>query len=243
MSRGRRSNSAMRSRPIQFNAVYGPWRTMSMPGFTALEKRWLTLGGSLTAHLRMLGAVEVRITREAVGLPWRDEREPLKLGSRERAWIREVVLAVDGVPCVAAHSVTPLIASVGVWQAMRRLRARPLAELLYGDATVTRSALSSRRINARHPLYELGAAQVSGCLPHGFVARRSVFERQQSPLMVTECLLPAFWKRLTRDVDLETEAVVGRVCSHTQARDTGSHMAYPEDWQENRSRESHSTCA
>jgi len=214
-----------------------------MPGFTPHQKHWLTLGGSLTAHLRMLGAVEVRVTREAVGLPWPDEREALKLASRERAWIREVVLAVDGVPCVAAHSVTPLNASVGVWQGIRRLRARPLAELLYGDVSVTRSTLSSRRINARHPLYELGAAQVSGCLPHGFVARRSVFERQQSPLMVTECLLPAFWERLTRNVDLETEAVVGGVSSNTQARGKSCHIAYSGHSQENRSRESRSTCA
>jgi chorismate--pyruvate lyase len=168
-----------------------------MPGFTSYQKHWLTLGGSLTAHLRKLGAVDVLVTREAIGLPWHDERDALQLASRDRVWIREVVLSVDGVPCVAAHTVTPLNASVGVWQEMRRLRARPLAELLYGDASVIRSALSNRRINARHPLYELGAAQVSGRPPYAFVARRSVFERQRAPLMVTECILPAFWQRLT----------------------------------------------
>ena len=186
----------MRARPVHFDAAYGFWRTAPMPCVTVDQKRWLTLGGSLTAHLRSLGAVEVRITREAVGLPWYDERDALGLASRERAWIREVVLAVDGVPCVAAHSVTPLNASVGAWQAMRRLRARPLAELLYDDSSVRRSALSSRRVNSRHPLYALGAGQIPGRSPYALVARRSVFERQQAPLMVTECMLPALWERL-----------------------------------------------
>jgi chorismate--pyruvate lyase len=194
-----RSGCAQRARPSHFNATYGSWRARSMPGFTTHQKYWLTLGGSLTAHLRTLGAVDIRVTREAVGLPWPDEYDALQLASRERVWIREVVLAVDGAPCVAAHTVTPLNASVGVWQAMRRLRTRPLAELLYGDAGVIRSALSSRRINARHPLYELGAAQVVGRSPYAFVARRSVFERQRAPLMVTECILPAFWERLISD--------------------------------------------
>jgi chorismate--pyruvate lyase len=170
-----------------------------MPAFNPYQKHWLTLGGSLTAHLRALGAVDVRVTREAVGLPWRDERDALQLASRDRVWIREVVLSVDGVPCVAAHTVTPLNASVGVWQAMRRLHTRPLAELLYGNAGVIRSALSSRRINARHPLYALSAAQISGRAPYAFFARRSVFVRQRAPLMVTECLLPAFWERLIND--------------------------------------------
>jgi chorismate--pyruvate lyase len=154
------------------------------------------MGGSLTAHLRALGTVDVRVTREAVGLPWPGERDALGLAPRERAWIREIVLAVDGMPYVAAHSVTPLGASLGVWQAMRRLNARPLAELLYDDAGVIRSALASRRVNARHPLYLLGSVQISGPLPYSLAVRRSVFVKQQMPLMVTECMLPALWERL-----------------------------------------------
>jgi chorismate lyase len=198
----------MRARLIHFNAAYGFWRATSRPGLTVHQKRWLTLGGSLTAHLRAFGVVEVRITREAVGLPWLDECDALRMASRERAWIREVVLAVDGAPCVAARSVTPLDASVGVWQAMRQLRTRPLAELLYGDVGIRRSPFSSRRINARHPLYQLGVAQVSGRSPYALVARRSVFERQQAPLMVTECMLPALWQLLMSD--RETEASLGK---------------------------------
>ncbi len=187
----------MRAMPLRFDAADAHWRVTPLPALSACQKDWLTRGGSLTAHLRMLGRVEVRVTREAVDMPWLDEYAALGLAPRERAWVREIVLAVDGVPFVAAHSVTPFIASRGVWQAMRRLRTRPLAELLYSDSGVARSALVSRRVGARHPLYRLAAREVVGePAAARFLARRSVFERAGAPLLVTECMLPALWSRL-----------------------------------------------
>lgn len=182
--------------PIRFDAADAHWRVAPLPGFSADQKDWLTRGGSLTAHLRTLGAVAVRVTHEGVALPWADEHAALGLGPRAPVWLREVVLSVDGVPFVAAHSVAPLAASVGVWQAMRRLRTRPLAELLYSDSSVARSSLVSRRLTARHPLYRLAVREIGAKPPHGLLARRSVFQRHGAPLMVTECMLPALWAHL-----------------------------------------------
>jgi chorismate--pyruvate lyase len=174
------------------------WRDRPLPTFTADQKDWLVRGGSLTAHLRTLGNVTVDVTREAVAQPWRDEAATLNITPRTPVWTREVVLKVDGMPFVAAHSVVPLDASSGVWQAMRRLRTRPLAELLYSDSSVWRSPLTSRRIDARDPLYRLAARQTPHEKPHTFAARRSVFVRLGAPLMVTECFLPALWSFLAR---------------------------------------------
>ena len=182
--------------PIRFDAADAHWRVAPLPGLSAAQKDWLTRGGSLTAHLRTLGVVAVRITRESVALPWADEVAALGIVPRAPVWVREVVLSVNGVPFVAAHSVTPRATSVGVWQATRRLRTRPLAELLYSDSSVARSSLVSRRVGARHPLYRLAAREVGGLPPHALVARRSVFERHGAPLMVTECMLPALWTHL-----------------------------------------------
>jgi chorismate--pyruvate lyase len=181
---------------IRFDAADAHWRVTPLPSFTSDQQDWLTRGGSLTAHLRTLGVVTVRVARETVAPPWADEHAALGLARRAPVWVREVVLSVDGVPFVAAHSVTPLAASVGVWQAIRRLRTRPLAELLYSDSSVARSSLVSRRLIARHPLYALAGREMSGTRAHSLVARRSVFERHHAPLMVTECLLPALWARL-----------------------------------------------
>ncbi|MGI4860166.1 MAG: chorismate--pyruvate lyase family protein [Janthinobacterium lividum] len=130
-----------------------------------------------------------------------------------RVWTREVLLSVNGVPCVAAHSVTPVAHSHGVWKSMRLLRTRPLADLLYHDPAVRRSLLVSRRLNARRawsstdPLAGLpygaggdgggaGAARRMGSGRYPVVARRSLFERRGAPLMITECFLPALWHLL-----------------------------------------------
>lgn len=155
-------------------------------------------GGSLTRHLGAFGCVTVRVMRERVGTAWSDEARVLRVARRAPVWIREVVLAVDGVAVVAAHSVTPLNASRGVWQAMRRLRTRALAELLYADMTVTRSPLVSRRVGRAHPLYRLALAELGAARPHACIARRSVFVRHRLPLMVTECFLPSMWTMTAR---------------------------------------------
>ncbi|WP_197422843.1 chorismate--pyruvate lyase family protein [Burkholderia sp. ABCPW 14] len=183
---------------MRFDAAGAHWRETPRPGASSAQKDWLTRGGSLTAHLARLGGVTVRVTREAVATPWADEHAALACVTRTPVWVREVVLAVDGTPFVAAHSIAPLAASKGVWQAMRRLRTRPLAELLYSDPEVTRSALVSRRVIAGHPLFALASRALNRAhaAQHAFAARRSVFERHGAPLMVTECMLPALWRHL-----------------------------------------------
>ncbi len=170
------------------------WRIAPFASVGAHQKDWLTRGGSLTAHLRTLGHVIVDVTREAVDIPWRDEYRALGITPRTPVWTREVALKVDGAAFVVAHSIVALEHSTGIWQSMRRLRTRPLAELLYSDSSVSRSVLVSRRITARHPLYRLAVRQAAS--GHALVARRSVFERHGVPLMVTECMLDALWCKL-----------------------------------------------
>jgi chorismate--pyruvate lyase len=190
----------MSAMPILHDPADAYWRVAPRPTFTPDQKDWMTRGGSLTAHLRTLGTVSVSVTREAVDMPFADEARVLCVGRRAPCWVREVVLDVDGVPFVAAHSIVPLAESTGVWQAMRSLRTRPLAELLYSDSSVARSALVCRRLTARHPVYRLAARLFDDARVHALVARRSVFERNRVPLMVTECMLPALWSRLASPV-------------------------------------------
>ncbi|HLX02148.1 MAG TPA: chorismate lyase [Trinickia sp.] len=212
----------MSAQRVRFDAAGSGWRAVPLPGFTADQKDWLTRGGSLTAHLRTLGKVAVRVTREAIDQAWRDEAAALGIAARAPVWAREVVLEVDGVPFVAAHSIAPLAASHGVWQAMRRLRTRPLAELLYSDSSVARSALVSARLTQRDPLAVLAAREIAGPAPHALCARRSVFERHGEPLMVTECMLPALWAHLDARARGEggTVATAGRPAHASHARES-----------------------
>jgi chorismate--pyruvate lyase len=175
------------------------WRATPLPSFSAHQKDWLTRTGSLTAHLHTLGAVTVDVTREAVDTSWQDEWRALGVTPRTPVWTREVVLKVDGVPFVVAHSIVALSDSNGVWQSMRRLRTRPLAELLYSDSSVSRSILVSRVLTARHPLHRLAISQADAS--HALAARRSIFVRHGAPLMVTECMLDALWRKLAASHD------------------------------------------
>ena len=175
------------------HAVSDAWRVAPHPSCARIQKRWLKRGGSLTAHLRELGAVTVRVTRERLGRAWRDEVTTLRVSARSPVWVREVVLEVDGAPFIVARSVIPLAASRGVWRPVRRLAARPLAELLYQDKKVARSALASTKLGARHPLAALVKRDIDQPPLSALLARRSLFQRRGARLLVTECMLPALW--------------------------------------------------
>jgi len=129
------------------------WRPVPPPSLSALQKHWLLRPGALTAGLRALGRMQLRVLDEyAAGLP-RDEAPALRLPPRTPVWVREIVMSVDGVDSVAARSLTPLAASHGVWQGMRRLRTRPLADMLYHDPGILRTPFAVARVRPAMPLH------------------------------------------------------------------------------------------
>lgn len=133
----------------------------------------------------------------ADGAP-QDEARAMGIAPGTPVWIREVLMSVNGVDSVPARSLTPLGASHGAWQGMRRLLTRPLADMLYHDSTVIRSPFACRRLARPVPFH----ATARDVLPperrdHDAAriwARRSVFWRQGQPLLVAECFLPGFWE-------------------------------------------------
>ena len=168
-----------------------------------LQKRWLTRPGALTAGLRTLGRFSLHVVSEGIELA---RIEDNCFAPRTLTWRREVLMSIDETPCVLARSVTPLIASHGVWQGVRRLGRRPLADILYNDPGIVRSQFEISRIARAHGLYEtlkrahelLDAHGGPGLNTHiraqpTLMARRSVFWRERQALMVSECFLPDFW--------------------------------------------------
>lgn len=149
----------------------------------------------MTEGLRQLGAVQLRVVRE-----WEDTLQPdeawmLQRPERTAIWVREIVMAISGIDSVFARSFTPLSASMGLWGGMRKLQTRPLADMLYNDPEITRSAFYTSRLTAQQPLYQsLHSALPTVCLPaHELLARCSIFWRCSEPLLVAECFLPGFW--------------------------------------------------
>jgi chorismate--pyruvate lyase len=141
-----------------------------------------------------------------------DEAHALRLDRGTPVWVREVMMSIDGLDCVVARSLTPMRASRSTWQGMRRLRTRPLADMLYHDRTVRRSAFECRRLapgvpfhaTARDAVTDPGASPADAGTrpaaetPHDvgrILARRSVFWRHGQPLLVAEGFLPGFWDK------------------------------------------------
>ena len=176
------------------------WLAAAPPVLPPALRHWLFRPGALTAGLRQVGHVRLRVLAEyADGAP-RDEALAMGIAPGSPVWIREVLMSVNGVDSVPARSLTPLRASHGAWQGMRRLLTRPLADMLYHDSTVIRSPFACRRLASPVPFY----ATARDVLPAdrreqdaGRVwARRSVFWRQGQPLLVAECFLPGFWEEI-----------------------------------------------
>jgi chorismate--pyruvate lyase len=173
------------------------WLAAAPPVLPPALRHWLFRPGALTAGLRQVGHVRLRVLAEyADGAP-RDEALAMGIAPGSPVWIREVLMSVNGVDSVPARSLTPLRASHGAWQGMRRLLTRPLADMLYHDSTVIRSPFACRRLASPVPFYTTARDVLPANRREqdaGRVwARRSVFWRQGQPLLVAECFLPGFW--------------------------------------------------
>lgn len=181
---------------MQYGEKHPYWQVGVPSSCTKAQRRWLTQGGSLTAHLRKLGNVEVCVTLEDTGLPWFDERSKLVLPPTVPIWVREVTLNVNKIPYVYARSIMTLSASRYAWRGVRFLGNQPLADLLFRHSGVRRSAFESTCLTAKHPLYQCASLSIGRRLPDFMLSRRSVFQKGNDPLLIVECMLPALWAHL-----------------------------------------------
>jgi chorismate--pyruvate lyase len=167
------------------------WMTVPAPSVSRLQRQWLTQPGALTQGLRTLGVLTLRVLSEKVCRASPDEATRLGLPTGHALWQREVCMSILGMDCVVARSVTPLEAVHGHWQAVRRLRNRPLADILYHDRAIVRSGFEFTTLRIGMPLHLI--SQIAPTSDQRFLARRSVFVRAGQPLLVAEAFLPAFW--------------------------------------------------
>lgn len=157
-------------------------------------KSLLKESGSLTARLQKCGVTKVRRVRQEMARPNLDERW-FSGSSRGQAvgvttMTREVVLEVDQVPWVFAHT----LANAAAVRMLRRAGRNALAVVLFTDPQVVAGPLQYRRIDQRHRLYQ-AAIQWNGnsskSHPLSLIARRAIFRKGAARLLVTEVFLPA----------------------------------------------------
>jgi len=203
------------------------WMDGPAPCVSGLQRHWLTRPGALTQGLRALGVLTLRVLSEKMCRAGQEEAARLALPIGHALWQREVCMSLLGVDCVVARSVTPLKAAHGHWQAIRRLRNRPLADILYLDRAIARSEFEFTTVRLGMPLYRLAPlsfstplqplsplafgvppqplAQAGPTSPARVFARRSVFVRANQPLLVAEAFLPAFWN-IAKQLPAQTRA-------------------------------------
>jgi chorismate--pyruvate lyase len=155
-------------------------------------RRWVGASGSLSA--RLAGAAHrysVQLLKQGRQGLCPDEARALGLPGRRSGYVREVVLRVDDDAVVFARSVTAHAQSLGPWRSIRGLGTRPLADLLFTRIGIGRTPLEFARLKpASHLRHQVargwqratGEAVAARALP----ARRSVFMRRGSPLLVME---------------------------------------------------------
>lgn len=157
---------------------------------------WLSNRGSLTARLvARCGQFRVQRLHQRRALCLPDEAEQIGLPVVRKVHEREVILRCDGQAMVYAHTVVPLTASATQWPLFRSLGERSLGTTLFNDPLVARGDLMYARLRPSHPLMcRIAAIEELAGLTQGvfsLLARRSVFRRKGSSLLVTEVFLPA----------------------------------------------------
>ena len=157
--------------------------------------RWAVGVGSLTERLRAASSsFRVQLLGQHRAMPLRDEWWRLGMVGPAETLVREVLLICDDIPVVYAHTIVHPRSVALDWPFLKALGTQPLGHSLFADPRVARGKFEFALLDARHPLVRrgheaLGDAPITGTerLP----ARRSVFRRGASAMLVTEVFLPA----------------------------------------------------
>jgi chorismate--pyruvate lyase len=154
---------------------------------------WLTDRQSLTARL-VARCEQFRVERihQQVARCLSDEFELIGLSRRIYVIERDVLLRCDDVAVVYAHTILPLSANANHWPLFASLGNKSLGTTLFNDRLVTRGDLQFTHLRETHPLMRrVVRLSLLGEKTAGLHARRSLFTRRGSPLLVTEVFLPA----------------------------------------------------
>lgn len=156
-------------------------------------RSWLTDRGSLTRRIaERCARFRVEVVFQGRRAPAHDEARLVAAGRHDTVLVREVYLYADDVPVVFAHSVARLADVRGPWRALAGLGNRSLGSRLFADPTVRRCPLHQRQLTPHDELYRraLPRGPVEGRPAVPLWARRSLFVRNNSPILVTEVFLP-----------------------------------------------------
>ncbi|QYJ97589.1 chorismate lyase [Shewanella alkalitolerans] len=148
-------------------------------------REWLLASGSLTQKLKShCNQFEVKVLGEAMLPPF-----PGELPHQGQAWIREVLLCLDGIPWVFARTLVPGAMMDSAQDNFLSLGTRPLGELLFTSGDFTPGKIEVGEFTACDSLAKLidSLEQESH---HPLWGRRRYFSHGDQQLIVSEIFLP-----------------------------------------------------
>lgn len=151
---------------------------------------WLTTPDSLTAKLKQsCPELQVRVLSEAEERPLLDEAKALNLHPQATAWVRCVLLKCGEQDWVYARTIIPNLTDHNPWQNLQNLGNKPLGEVLFELPSIQRSTFEFSKQPLKNWPYLKTALGQTQPKDIGY-SRRSVFQQQKHPLLLTEVFLP-----------------------------------------------------
>lgn len=175
--------------PFDCEGNWHSYDAVSDAGLPLQLRDWLLDTGSLTQRLQAHHqAFQVRVIGEGNFPANSDELELLNSKAGD-CFIREVVLECDGHASVFARTVIPQITLSGPGQRLTSLGSKPLGAALFADPDMRRDISQLAQFNDNSDMARLcRALHLSFRYP--IWGRRSLFQLQNHPLLVTEVFLP-----------------------------------------------------
>lgn len=179
--------------PPHFSAIANWHSHIHKHAVSAEMHDWLTNPKSLT--LRLAARCErfrVQRLQQQIAPCLYDEFHAIGLPTRTKAMERNVLLRCDEAPVVYAHTVLPLSATGTQWPLFATLGHKSLGSILFQDPQITRGRLEYAQLHVTHPLMRrIFNLRLVKAGTNSLFARRSLFTRRGSSLLVTEVFLPA----------------------------------------------------
>jgi len=151
---------------------------------------WIAMQTSLTEQLRKLGAFQVKVLQEYWGNATTAENHALSIPDSEKSWQRDVVLLLNGVPVIVAHSLIPLSMVEDPTLELKQLGTRSLGEIIFTELHGARELLEYANLTAEHYLFILAKPFIEK-QNKNLYARRSIIKVKQHQLLINEVFLPS----------------------------------------------------
>jgi chorismate-pyruvate lyase len=135
--------------------------------------------------------ISVTVCHDAPGRLERTEQVFLKTANVS-AQVREVVLSAEGEKLLVARTVF-ISRRLRACQKLRALGCRPLGVLLFSQGDAEWRLRDFVRLTPKLPIWRCVQSNLSGS-PKGAWARRTLYVLDDSPICVTEVMLPALLK-------------------------------------------------